>query len=53
MAKLEKIENSVAEFKLDITPDKFEEGMKKAYTKNVKYINVPGFRKGKAPRAMI
>lgn len=53
MAKLEKIENSVAEFNLDITPEKFEEGMNKAYQKNVKYINVPGFRKGKAPRAMI
>lgn len=53
MAKLEKIENSVAEFKLDITPEKFEEGMKKSYKKNVKYINVPGFRKGKAPRPMI
>ena len=53
MAKLEKIENSVAEFKLDVSPEKFEEGMKKSYQKNVKYINVPGFRKGKAPRAMI
>ncbi len=53
MAKLEKIEKSVAEFKLEITPEKFEEGMKKAYAKNVKYINVPGFRKGKAPRAMV
>ena len=28
MAKLEKIENSVAEFKLDVTPEKFEEGQK-------------------------
>lgn len=53
MAKLEKVENSIAEFKFDITPEKFEEGMKKSYTKNVKYINVPGFRKGKAPRSMI
>lgn len=53
MAKLGKIENSVAEFTLDITPEKFEEGMKKSYKKNVKYINVPGFRKGKAPRPMI
>lgn len=53
MAKLEKIENSVAELKFDITPEKFEEGMKKSYKKNVKYINVPGFRKGKAPRPMI
>ncbi len=53
MAKLEKIENSVAEFKIDITPEKFEEGMQKSYKKNVKYINVPGFRKGKAPRNMV
>ena len=53
MAKLVKTENSVAEFNFEITPEKFEEGMKKAYNKNVKHINVPGFRKGKAPRAMI
>ena len=53
MAKLVKTENSVAEFNFEITPEKFEEGMKKAYSKNVKHINVPGFRKGKAPRAMI
>ena len=53
MAKLVKSENSIAEFNFEISPEKFEEGMKKAYSKNVKHINVPGFRKGKAPRAMI
>ncbi len=53
MAKLIKTENGVAEFKIEISAEKFEEGMKKSYSKNVKHINVPGFRKGKAPRAMI
>lgn len=45
MAKLKKKENGIAEFVFEITPEKFEEGMKKSYSKNVKYINVPGFRK--------
>lgn len=31
----------------------FEEGLAKAYKKQIKSINVPGFRKGKAPRKMV
>ena len=40
---------------LEITVDnkKFEEALEKAYKKNVKHIQLPGFRKGKAPRRMI
>lgn len=40
---------------LEITVDnkKFEEALEKAYKKNVKHIQLPGFRKGKAPRKMI
>ena len=53
MAKLEKTQKGIAEFKFEITPEKFEEGMKKSFAKNAKHINVPGFRKGKAPRSMI
>lgn len=53
MAKLEKTENGVAEFKFEISAEKFEEGMKKSFAKNVKHINVPGFRKGKAPRSVV
>ena len=33
--------------------DEFEKACEKAYHQNVKKINVPGFRKGKAPRKMI
>ena len=35
------------EFKIEA--EKFDEAMKKVYTKTAKYFNVPGFRKGKAP----
>lgn len=40
---------------LEITVDnkKFEEALEKSYKKNVKQIQLPGFRKGKAPRRMI
>ena len=39
------------EVKLEITVEAkvFEDGIKKVYTKNAKYIAIPGFRKGKAP----
>ena len=33
--------------------EKFREAIKQAYKKNGKKINVPGFRKGKAPLHMI
>ncbi len=38
---------------LHIERDVFEAAVKKVYQKNVKNINVPGFRKGKAPRQII
>ncbi len=39
------------EVKLEITVEAkvFEDGIKKVFTKNSKYITIPGFRKGKAP----
>ena len=52
--KVEKTENA-NEVKLEITVDaaKFEDAMKKVYFKNAKYINIPGFRKGKAPMNVV
>ncbi len=38
---------------LHIDKDVFEAAVKKVYQKNSKNITVPGFRKGKAPRAII
>ena len=53
LVKAEKIENS--QFELHISVDKatFDEAVNKAYLKEGKKMNVPGFRKGKAPRAII
>ena len=52
--KIEKTKNK-NELKLEFTIEakKFDEGMKKVYNKTAKYFNIPGFRKGKAPMAMV
>ena len=52
--KVEKTENK-NEVKLEITIDAkvFEQGIKTVFTKNAKYFNIPGFRKGKAPMNIV
>ena len=52
--KVEKT-NNANEVKLEITveAEKFENAIKKVYFKNAKYFNIPGFRKGKAPQAIV
>lgn len=49
----EKKENNWAEFKVESDNKEFEEAIKKAYLKNKNQISIPGFRKGKAPLAVI
>lgn len=41
------------ELEISVDKDKFAEAVDKAFRKNAKRINVPGFRKGKAPRSII
>lgn len=53
MGNVEKLENNVVSFEFSVSPEQFEEAVQKAYKKNVKKINLPGFRKGKAPRILI
>ena len=52
--KVEKTENA-NEVKLELTIEaqKFEEAIKKVYFQSAKYFNIPGFRKGKAPKVVI
>ncbi|NLB88908.1 MAG: trigger factor [Syntrophomonadaceae bacterium] len=52
-AKLEKIENSEAYIQIEVDAAKMEEGFEYAYRQIVKQVNIPGFRKGKAPRQLI
>ena len=49
----EKVSGNKAKLTFTIPAEKFDEAMTKAYLKLRGRINVPGFRKGKAPRKMI
>ncbi len=53
MATCEKLENNRAKLTVTIPAETFAEATQKAYIKSVKHYNVPGFRKGKAPRKVI
>lgn len=49
----EKKEKNIAELTVEVTAEEFEKAVNKAYLKMRGRINIPGFRKGKAPRKMI
>ncbi|MBQ7304736.1 MAG: trigger factor, partial [Clostridia bacterium] len=49
----EKLSSNKAKLTFVIPAEQFDEAMQKAYLKNRTRINVPGFRKGKAPRSLI
>ena len=48
-AKVEKIQQNIVKLEITVEVEKFNESLKKAYAKNAKKFNIPGFRKGKAP----
>lgn len=52
-ATVEKISSNKVKISFEIEAEKFSEGLDAAYRKNVKRINIPGFRKGKAPLKVI
>jgi trigger factor len=52
-AKVEKIESNIVKLEIAVEAEKFNEAMKKAFVKNAKKFNIPGFRKGKAPMSII
>ena len=49
----EKLSSNKVKLNFTVEPEKFEEGIKKAYRKMVGKINIPGFRRGKAPMKVI
>ena len=51
--KVEKLENSMAKLTVEVTAEELEKALDRAYNKNKNKLNVPGFRKGKAPRNII
>ncbi len=53
MAELLKKENSLVSLKFSIGADAFEKAVAQAFNKNKHRFNIPGFRKGKAPRKIV
>ena len=53
VTSVEKKEKSTVELTIQVEADVFEAAVQQAYLKNRASINVPGFRKGKAPRKVI
>ncbi len=53
LIKKTKLEKNHYEMKFSIDKETFEKALNAAYRKNVAKMNIPGFRKGKAPRAIV
>lgn len=49
----EKKEKNTVFFNIEISPEEFEKGVKKAYLQTRSRFSIPGFRKGKVPRQII
>ncbi len=50
---MEKVSTNQVKLRMELEADAFEQAMQKAYLKTRGRVNVPGFRKGKAPRKLI
>lgn len=53
MVKWEKLDDHKIKLEVEVPEEEFEEALKKAYSKVVKEVNLPGFRKGKVPRKVL
>ena len=51
--QVEKLEKNMAKLTVEVSAEDFEKAVNTVYNRNKKSINIPGFRKGKAPRVMI
>lgn len=51
--QVEKLEKNMAKLTVEVPAEQFEGALKTSYNKNKNKFNIPGFRKGKAPQAMV
>ncbi len=51
--QVETLEKNLAKLTVEVSAEDFKDAMKKAFNKNKNRFNIPGFRRGKAPQAMI
>jgi len=52
-SQLEQLETNKVKLTITVSPAGFREGLQHVYNKDKGYFNIPGFRKGKAPRRVI
>ncbi len=52
-AQVEKLENNMAKLTIEVSAEDLEKAIESAYQKEKNKISIPGFRKGKVPRAMV
>lgn len=53
LIKCEKLEKSMVELQFSVDAETFNNAVNAAFKRDAKKYNIPGFRKGKAPKAMI
>ena len=51
--QVEKLEKNMAKLTVEVPAEQFEAALKTSYNKNKNKFNIPGFRKGHAPRQII
>ncbi|MDD6484409.1 MAG: trigger factor [Clostridiales bacterium] len=51
--KNEQVEKNLVKLTFEVSAEDFDKAINQAYRKNAKKFNIPGFRKGKAPRAIV
>ncbi|MEG1576328.1 MAG: trigger factor family protein, partial [Clostridium sp.] len=51
--QLEKLEKNMAKLTIEVSAEEFDKAITAAYNHDKGKFNIPGFRKGKAPQAMI
>ena len=51
--KVDNVGKNVVQLEIEVDAEKFEQGLQKAFLKNSNKFNIPGFRRGKAPRYMV
>lgn len=51
--KTEAIEKNLSKITFEVSREDFEKAINKVFKKNAKNFNIPGFRKGKAPKAVV
>mgnify|MGYP000688888350 CR=1 FL=1 len=51
--QVEKLEKNTVKLTIEVAAEELEKALQEAYNRQKKNISMPGFRKGKVPRAMV